>query len=279
MRISPKERDGADAFPPGGDVAAGFSSTAADYDATLTPNERGARRLVAAVPAGAYATVLDVGCGTGFASLAAAARFAPERVIGVDASAGMLDVFRRKAGGLGGAELEVHAADVMSMPVPDASADLVLSAMAFHWFPDKPGALREMARRVRPGGVLALLASGAGSDRELEALMRAMDPPVPAAWVEVFAHLGWEAGRMEDELELAGLVPLDVWTERRRRRADPAAYVERLRVVASHLSAGLPEDEVVAHGERLGAALHAASGPRGFAYTFDKLYAIARRPA
>jgi len=270
--------DAATAAPAAGDVAGGFSSTAPDYDATLARNAAGARRLVAAVPHGRYGVLLDVGCGTGFATLAALERFAPHRVIGVDPAEGMLDVFRRKLDAHGGVRAELHVAGVQAMPVGEGVADLVVSAMAFHWFPDKPAALREMARRLRPGGVLALLASGAGSDRELERLMRGMDPPVPAPWVDVFGALGWDEARLEDGLEEAGLVPEDVWTERRRRRTDPDAYLERLRVVASHLSAGLTEEEVLAHGERLRDALHAAAGPRGIAYTFEKVFAIARRP-
>ncbi|HWH13184.1 MAG TPA: class I SAM-dependent methyltransferase [Miltoncostaeaceae bacterium] len=261
-----------------GAVADGFTSTAGDYDAALDRNAEGARRLVAAVPGGTYEVLLDVGCGTGFATFAALGRLGTRRVIGVDPAAGMLEVFRAKLDAEPGVQAELHAADVMHMPVADDAADLVLSAMAFHWFPDKPGALREIARRVRPGGLVALLGSGAGSDRELEELMRGITPPVPRPWVDVFGALGWDEGRMEDGLEEAGLVPLDVWTERRRRRADPDAYLERLRVVASHLSAGLAPEEVAAHGTRLRDALHAAAGPRGFAYTFEKLYAIARRP-
>ena len=42
------------------------------------------------------------------------------------------------------------------MPLPDASADVVASAQAFHWF-DHDAALPEIARVLRPGGSLALV--------------------------------------------------------------------------------------------------------------------------
>ena len=43
-----------------------------------------------------------------------------------------------------------------SMPLPDASADAVLAAQAYHWF-DHPAALAEIARVLRPGGTLGVL--------------------------------------------------------------------------------------------------------------------------
>jgi len=43
-----------------------------------------------------------------------------------------------------------------SLPLPDASVDLVTVAQAFHWF-EAPAALTEIARILRPGGGLALL--------------------------------------------------------------------------------------------------------------------------
>jgi SAM-dependent methyltransferase len=43
-----------------------------------------------------------------------------------------------------------------SMPLPDASADAVTVGQAFHWF-DGPAALREIARVLRPDGVLVLV--------------------------------------------------------------------------------------------------------------------------
>ena len=52
----------------------------------------------------------------------------------------------------------------------------------------------------------------------------------------------------------------------------------RIGAVASHLSDDLDRAEAEAHAARVAAALTAAAGPRGFEYTFVKLYGIARRP-
>jgi hypothetical protein len=52
-----------------------------------------------------------------------------------------------------------------------------------------------------------------------------------------------------------------------------------MRVVAGHMTPSLDDDERAELGRRLLAATHAVSGPRGFEYTFTKLFAIARRPS
>ena len=85
---------------------------------------------------------------------------------------------------------------------------------------------------------------------------------------------------MEEYLTGAGLDIVDIWMERRLRRATPEAYLERMRVVASHITAGTLDEAGVADLlERIRLRMHEVSGPRGFEYTFAKLFAVARKPA
>lgn len=261
------------------EVGAGFGQTAGAYDDLLRHNRTGARRLVEALPEGAYDSVVDVGCGTGFATFALHDRFGAAHALGVDPSHEMLAVMResglRHAPGL---QLQLLVGDAAALPAEDASADAVISTMAFHWFPDKDGAVREMARVVRPGGHVAILTAGRGTDAELLQIMRDMDPPLPASWTTVFDYIHRDVREIEDMFEDAGLEPVDVWAETRRRRIPAMDYLARLQAVASHLSADLDPADAEAHGLRLGTALETASGPRGFDYTFVKLFAIGRRP-
>jgi ubiquinone/menaquinone biosynthesis C-methylase UbiE len=261
----------------GGDVGAGFDRTAPEYDELLARNRMGARRLVEALPPGPFPDVLDVGCGTGFLSEEMVRARGARRIVGVDPSEGMLERFRAKL-----ADLPVEAtlvrAGVHDMDVPDAAFDAVVSGMAFHWFPDKPGAVRAMARRVRPGGVLGIVAAGTGTDRELLDVMQAITPPVPRSWIEIYDQIHRNGDELQGYLEDAGLEALDVWEERRTRVTSPEAFLQRIQAVAGHLSAELDPDEAAAHGERVTQGVIDASGPEGFRYSFIKLYGVARRP-
>ncbi|WP_343081098.1 class I SAM-dependent methyltransferase [Ostreiculturibacter nitratireducens] len=98
-------------------------------------------------------SVLDVGCGTGVAALAAAERAGPSgQVTGVDINPGMLAVARAKS-----RHVDWRQAPAEALPFMDGSFDAVLSQFALMFLADRAGALREMARVTRPGGRIALL--------------------------------------------------------------------------------------------------------------------------
>lgn len=262
-------------------AADNFTSTAKDYDAAVRHNINGAARLAMSLPAGDYPRVLDVGCGTGWGTFALLERFpGVKHITGVDPAAGMLEMFREKAETLGDVEIDLRAEDVMSMSIEPGSYDAVISTMAMHWFPDKHGAAKAMAAALRPGGVIAILCSGRRGEHEFREVLRAMDPPAPPAWDAAFDAVQRDEREMEEFLTGAGLEPIDIWMESRVRRTTVEAYLERMRVVASHITAGTMSDEEIAElMERVGAGMAAVSGPRGFEYTFTKLYALARKPA
>jgi SAM-dependent methyltransferase len=101
------------------------------------------------------ARVLDVGCGTGSITRAAARRAAPGLVLGVDLSTAMLDVARSRAADLG--NVEFARADAQVHPFPDAAFDVVVSRTGASFFGDPPAAFANLARATAPGGRLALL--------------------------------------------------------------------------------------------------------------------------
>lgn len=96
--------------------------------------------------------VLDVACGTGALTLAAAAVVGPEgRVTGLDANPEMLAVARRKA-----AAVDWREGVAEDLPFDDQVFDAVASQFAFMFFDDKPKALSEMMRVLVAGGRMAV---------------------------------------------------------------------------------------------------------------------------
>lgn len=99
--------------------------------------------------------VVDVGCGAGIDSLIAARMVAPGgRVIGVDMTPAMLTKACHAAAESGLRNVEFHAGQAEALPVADQSADVVISNGVLNLLPDKPAALAEMARVLKPGGRL-----------------------------------------------------------------------------------------------------------------------------
>ncbi len=101
--------------------------------------------------------VLDLGSGAGLDCFLAASRVGPTgRVIGVDMTADMLEVARRRARELGLGHVEFRQGLIEELPVETASVDVVLSNCVINLSPDKPAVLREIARVLRPGGRLVV---------------------------------------------------------------------------------------------------------------------------
>jgi ubiquinone/menaquinone biosynthesis C-methylase UbiE len=259
--------------------AQSFDRSAQVYEGHVAVNRAGARRLVVSVPEGRYPRLLDVGCGTGFASLEAIPRLGVESVVGIDASPAMLAVFRERLRSHPGVAADLRASDVLEMGVEDSSADLVLCTMALHWFTARAGAIGHMARALAPGGILGVLAPGPGHDRETVALVRESGDPLLGRLADSVEDNEIDPADLAAWLATAGLEPEDVWTETRRRVVAPADYGARMEAVGSHLWADLPADEQRAVLERMYALFHAAADDeRTYRYSFVKTFAIARRP-
>jgi ubiquinone/menaquinone biosynthesis C-methylase UbiE len=95
--------------------------------------------------------VLDVGCGTGRLLRKVRERWPRAQLIGVDPAEGMIAAARRLA-----ADVTFCVAPAESIPVEAGSIDLALSALSLHHWADQPRGLREVARALRPGGILCL---------------------------------------------------------------------------------------------------------------------------
>lgn len=116
---------------------------------TTTPAER----LVEEVGLSAKQRVLDIACGNGAVTLAAARR--QTKVVGVDFVPELLEHGRKRAE-LDGLEAEFVEGDAEDLRFPDASFDVVLSQYGVMFATNQQRAASEMLRVCRPGGVIGL---------------------------------------------------------------------------------------------------------------------------
>ena len=95
--------------------------------------------------------ILDVGCGTGHFLRAASVRWPQAQLVGVDPAEQMiLEAARLNPQ----ATFKVGFAE--SLPLPDESADIVVSSLSFHHWEDHQKGIQEIARVLRPEGLLCL---------------------------------------------------------------------------------------------------------------------------
>jgi SAM-dependent methyltransferase len=136
--------------------------------------------------------VVDLGSGGGIDVLLAAKKVGPTgRAIGIDMTDEMLDRARRNAEKAHVQNAEFKQGTIDALPLPDTSADCVISNCVINLAPDKHAVFREMARVLKPGGRVAV------SDIALK------KPLPPELGEDLLAYVGC----------IAGAIPIDVYRE------------------------------------------------------------------
>ncbi|MBD7917651.1 class I SAM-dependent methyltransferase [Cellulomonas sp. Sa3CUA2] len=167
--------------------AASFTHGADEYAAVRPGYPDAAIDLL--LPGGAH-DVLDLAAGTGKLTESLVARGV--RVVAVEPADGMRAQLVAAL-----PDAEVHAGTAEAIPLPDASVDVVTVAQAWHWF-DERAASAEVARVLRPGGLLGLV----WNDR---------DDDVP--WVAAYGALLDEAAGGPPPAHGAHPTPGDAFTD------------------------------------------------------------------
>jgi ubiquinone/menaquinone biosynthesis C-methylase UbiE len=130
----------------------GWDKVSASYDRQIQVWDRLLADSRPWVCSQAVGRTLEVAVGTG---LNLPLYPAGVQLTGIDFSAGMLGIARRRAGQLGLA-VDLREADAQALPFPDRSFDTVTCTFSLCAIPDDRVAVGEMARVLRPGGLLLL---------------------------------------------------------------------------------------------------------------------------
>jgi demethylmenaquinone methyltransferase/2-methoxy-6-polyprenyl-1,4-benzoquinol methylase len=202
-----------------------FAPLGPTYDRTAAvlsygQDPRWRRFLVSRVDVGADARVLDVATGTGAVARELRRRFGCT-VVALDQSAGMLAEARRRLGDA----VELVEGEADHLPFADGEFDALTFTYLLRYVEDPAATLRELARVVRPGGVIAGLEFGvpAGVWRPLwELHVRIVLPGAGVilrhGWREVGAFLGpsirrfandWPQARLDEAWWAAGIGPVE----------------------------------------------------------------------
>jgi ubiquinone/menaquinone biosynthesis C-methylase UbiE len=257
----------------------GYNQSAPSYDQTAGAIYLRALRkyLLPRVNVRPSPRILDVGCGTGINLLEAARVLGTcEHLHGIDLAPGMIDEARRKAASAA-VPAVFEVGDGEDLPFEDASFDLVICNSVYHWFANRPRAIEEMGRVVRPGGQVLL---GSVVDPGYQEWVRVVDD-VRSRLVDVqrpwFPQLPSPTELMSD-LHAAGLTLEYLVCEVERFAVEDAgAFVSIMTVVGPTWLTGIPVGATRAAVAAVSEALSAdAAGP--FVVTAAGVASVSRRP-
>lgn len=125
-------------------------------------------------------SLLDVGCGPGTITVEFAERLAPGRVVGLDASA---EIIERAAREFDRDNLSFIVGDAYALPFEDDTFDIAHAHQMLQHVADPVSVLRELRRVVKPGGLVAA--------RDVDYAGMIWFPLVPglAAWLALYSRV------------------------------------------------------------------------------------------
>jgi ubiquinone/menaquinone biosynthesis C-methylase UbiE len=100
--------------------------------------------------------IMDLGCGPALLLPEIAKVLPRARLVGIDPSKAMLEMARTVVSGAAPALYELKDGSAEAIPLEDGSVDIVIALKNFHEWEDAPGGLEEVARVLKPGGILIL---------------------------------------------------------------------------------------------------------------------------
>jgi malonyl-CoA O-methyltransferase len=158
-----------------GRVRRSFGRSARAYDAVAVLQKRVRDELLERLDVVRLepAVVLDLGAGTGHASLALKRRYRSSQVVALDLAEGMLREAGRRQTLL--RRFRRVCGQAATLPLRDASVDLVFSNLMLQWCPDPDAVFGECRRVLKPGGLLTFTTFGPDTLVELRRAWAAAD--------------------------------------------------------------------------------------------------------
>ena len=101
-------------------------------------------------------SLLDCGCGPGPLTQGLAQLVAPGEVVGCDLEPRMVARAERQAAAAGLTNLRFQVGDILGLPFPDDTFDVVFSSAVTEHLADPGAAVKELARVAKPGGLVAI---------------------------------------------------------------------------------------------------------------------------
>lgn len=190
------------------------------------------KRLVELVQPQKEWRVLDVSTGGGHTALA----FAPfvQEVVASDLTPEMLEVAEKFITKQGVTNVTYKLADAENLPFADAEFDLVTNRIALHHYPDAPKAIREMARVLKPNGVLSFTDNTVPPQKQLAGFInhfeKLRDPshnwcyPIPRLET-YFADAGLKVEHVQETVKTMEFEP---WADRMGCTGETKTELKRL---------------------------------------------------
>ena len=141
-----------------------FSEIAQQYErfnhaSSFGQDRRWLRKLVEMTPITPQSRVLDVAGGTGEVTFAICRHKPPAHILLTDYTPAMLEVAKERLnrGDARGVAVDTRVVDAQDMPLESDQFDVVTMAYGIRNMPDRPAALSEIHRVLKPGGVASIL--------------------------------------------------------------------------------------------------------------------------
>ncbi|WP_427981867.1 malonyl-ACP O-methyltransferase BioC [Agarivorans sp.] len=149
-------------------VAQAFSKAALTYNQSAQLQQQVGQHLLSLAPPRCYQTALDLGCGTGYFARPLLSK--AQSLLAIDLSHAMASQAKSEH-----ASITALVSDAEQLALANNSVDLVFSSLALQWCNSLSGALSEIKRVLKPGGVALFSTLLDGSLYELQQAWQAVD--------------------------------------------------------------------------------------------------------